>query len=80
MCLAIPGQIISITTELDETFRSGKVQFGGIFREVNLCMVPGAQIGDYVLVHVGAAISVVDEAEAKETFRYLEQIGELEEL
>ena len=80
MCLAIPGQIISITTELDETFRSGKVQFGGISREVNLCMVPGAQIGDYVLVHVGAAISVVDEAEAKETFRYLEQIGELEEL
>lgn len=80
MCLAIPGQIISITTELDETFRSGKVQFGGVSREVNLSMVPGAQIGDYVLVHVGAAISIVDEAEAKETFRYLEQIGELEDL
>lgn len=80
MCLAIPGQIQSITAELDETFRSGKVSFGGITREVNLSLVPEAHIGDYVLVHVGAAISVVDEAEAHETLRYLQQIGELNEL
>jgi hydrogenase expression/formation protein HypC len=80
MCLAIPGKIISITSELDETFRNGKVSFGGITREVNLSLVPEARVGDYVLVHVGAAISVVDETEAQETFEYLKQIGELDEL
>jgi hydrogenase expression/formation protein HypC len=80
MCLAIPGKIVSISNQLDETFRYGKVSFGGIIKEVNLCMVPGAAIGDYVLVHVGVAISVIDEAEAQETFDYLKQIGEVEEL
>lgn len=80
MCLAIPGKILSITNQLDETFRFGKVTFGGINKEVNLCMVPEANIGDYVLVHVGVAISVVDEKEAQETFEYLKQLGEVEEL
>lgn len=80
MCLAIPGKITSIAAELDETFRLAKVSFGGIVKDVNLAMVPEARIGDYVLVHVGVAISVVDEEEAKKTFRYLQQIGELEEL
>lgn len=80
MCLAIPGKILSITNQLDETFRFGKVSFGGINKEVNLCMVPEAMIDDYVLVHVGVAISVIDEAEAKVTFDYLKQIGEVEEL
>jgi hydrogenase expression/formation protein HypC len=80
MCLAIPGKIISISNQLDETFRYGKVTFGGILKEVNLCMVPDAVVGDYVLVHVGVAISIVDEAEAKITFDYLKQIGEVEEL
>ncbi len=80
MCLAIPGKILSITNQLDETFRFGKVSFGGINKEVNLCMVPEANIGDYVLVHVGVAISVVDEKEAQETFEYLKQLGEVEEL
>lgn len=80
MCLAIPGKIVSISAETDEVFRNGKVNFGGIHREVNLCLTPEARVGDYVLVHVGAAISVVDEAEAKETFEYLRQIGELEDL
>lgn len=80
MCLAIPGKIISISRQLDETFRHGKVSFGGIMKEVNLCMVPEAGIGDYVLVHVGVAISTVDEAEAHQTFEYLRQIGELDEL
>ena len=61
MCLAIPGKIISITNQLDEIFRQGKVSFGGIMKEVNLCMVPEAQINDYVLVHVGVAISLIDE-------------------
>ncbi len=80
MCLAIPGKIISITNQLDETFRFGRVSFGGINKEVNLCMVPEANINDYVLVHVGVAISVVDEKEAQETFEYLRQLGEVEEL
>jgi hydrogenase expression/formation protein HypC len=80
MCLAIPGKLISITAQLDDTFRYGKVSFGGILKEVNLCMVPDAQIGEYVLVHVGVAISKVDEEEAAKTFSYLKEMGEVEEL
>jgi len=80
MCLAIPGKITAITAQLDETFRVGKVSFGGIHREVNLSMVPMAQVGNYVLVHVGVAISVVDEDEAQKTFEYIQQLGELAEL
>ena len=57
-----------------------KVAFGGIVKEASLEMVPHAKEGDYVLVHVGVAISIVDEEEAQKTFRYLEEIGELEEL
>ncbi len=78
--MAIPGKIDSISNQLDDTFRVGKVSFGGILKEVNLMMVPEAKPGDYVLVHVGVAISVVDEAEAQKTFEYLQQIGELDEL
>ena len=80
MCLAIPGKIISITNQSDQTFRLGKVSFGGITKEVNLCMVPDAKIDDYVLVHVGVAISIIDEEEAQLTFDYLKQIGEVDEL
>ncbi|MCA0364778.1 MAG: HypC/HybG/HupF family hydrogenase formation chaperone [Bacteroidetes bacterium] len=77
MCLAIPGKIVSIEG-LDDTFRTGKVSFGGIIKDVNLCMLPEAKIDDYVLVHVGVAISIVDEEEAKLTFNYLNQMGEVE--
>lgn len=80
MCLAIPGKLTTITAQLDETFRFGKVSFGGIMKEVNLSLVPEAKVGDYVLVHVGVAISVVDEDEALKTFEYIRQIGELNEL
>ncbi|MDE3249601.1 MAG: HypC/HybG/HupF family hydrogenase formation chaperone [Bacteroidota bacterium] len=80
MCLAIPGKILSITQQLNDTFRFGKVSFGGVCKEVNLCMVPAAKEGDYVLVHVGVAIGIVDEAEAKQTFYYLEKMGETSEL
>jgi hydrogenase expression/formation protein HypC len=80
MCLAIPGKILSITSQLDETFRFGKVSFGGIIKEVNLCMVPEAKTGDFVLVHVGVAISIVDEEEAHKVFNYLKEMGEVEEL
>jgi hydrogenase expression/formation protein HypC len=80
MCLAIPGKTTSIRSQLDETFRIANVSFGGIVKEVNLSMVPEASIGDYVLVHVGVAIGVVDEKEAQLTFNYLKQIGEVDEL
>ncbi|MCP3933057.1 MAG: HypC/HybG/HupF family hydrogenase formation chaperone [Bacteroidetes bacterium] len=80
MCLAIPGKITSITAQLDDTFRMAKVSFGGIQKDINLAMVPEAKIGDYVLVHVGVAISIIDEEEAKITFEYIKQLGELNEL
>jgi hydrogenase expression/formation protein HypC len=80
MCLAIPGKIIAITQQLDDTFRQGNVSFGGIIKEVNLYMVPEAMPGDYVLVHVGVAISKIDEEEARQTFLYLRQMGEVNEL
>lgn len=80
MCLAIPGKVVAITAQLDETFRFAKVSFGGIMKEVNLAMLPQAKVGDYVLVHVGVAISLVDEEEANKTFEYIKQVGELEEL
>lgn len=80
MCLAIPGKIKSIETLHDGLVRMAKVSFGGITKEASLEMLPDAQIDDYVLVHVGVAISRVDEEEAQKTFRYLEEIGELGEL
>lgn len=82
MCLAIPGKVISISGEegADAVFRQGKVSFGGIIKEVNLCMVPEAAVGDYVLVHVGVAISRIDEEEAQKTFEYLALMGETDEL
>ena len=79
MCLAIPGKIKSIESQFDGMVRMAKVSFGGIIKEASLEMVPQAKEGDYVLVHVGVAISVVDEEEAKKTFRYLEEMGEVEE-
>jgi len=80
MCLAIPGKIISVTATAEKNFRMGKVSFGGILKDINLCMVPDAVVNDYVLVHVGVAISRIDEEEAALTFEYLKQIGETNEL
>ncbi len=80
MCLSIPGKLIEITSQLDETFRLGRVSFDGVVKEVSLTLVPEAKLNDYVLVHVGAAISVVDEEEAKKTFELLKQLGELDDL
>jgi hydrogenase expression/formation protein HypC len=79
MCLAIPGKVESISGENPLT-RIGRVSFGGIIKEINLAYVPEVKVDDYVLVHVGFAISVLDEDEANETFEYLRQIGELAEL
>ncbi len=80
MCLSIPGKLIEIVAELDPTFRIGKVDFDGIKKDVNLAMVPEAKIGDYLLVHVGAAISIINEQEAKETFELIKKMGEMEDL
>lgn len=77
MCLAIPGKILD-TDEIAGN-RIARVQFGGITRQAYLDFVPEAQPGDYVLVHVGFAISRVDEAEAQRTFDVLEQMGLLAE-
>lgn len=79
MCLAVPGKIISIE-EADSTFRNGRVDFAGIIKTVNLSYVPEAVVGDYVVVHVGFALSIVDEKEAAQVFEYLRQMDELGEL
>ncbi len=79
MCLAIPGKIASLENH-DPVLRSGRVDFGGIVKLVNLACVPEASVGDYVLVHAGMAISTVDEEEAQQVFQYLRQMGELDEL
>jgi hydrogenase expression/formation protein HypC len=79
MCLAVPGQVISVEGA-DELTRTGKVSFGGVVKEVNLAYVPEAGVGDYVVVHVGFALSKVDEAEARQVFEYLRQMDELSEL
>ena len=79
MCLAVPGQVTAIQGD-DPLTRTGKVNFGGISKDVCLAYVPEAKPGDYVLVHVGFALQVVDEDEAKEVFRYLDRMGELAEL
>lgn len=75
MCLAVPGKLLSITGS-DES-RMGQVSFGGVGKEACLAFVPEAKVGDYVLVHAGFAISVLDEAEAIQTLEYFRQIGEL---
>lgn len=80
MCLAIPGKIISINEGASDIERAGRVRFGGIVKEVNLAYVPDAGLDDYVIVHVGFAISKVDPDEAARVFEYLKEMGELEEL
>lgn len=76
MCLAIPGKVVSIGTE--NSLRIGRVQFGGVTQPVSLDFVPEVVVGDYVLVHVGFAITRIDEEEAELTYRALEQMGMLE--
>ncbi|MBO0857442.1 MAG: HypC/HybG/HupF family hydrogenase formation chaperone [Chloracidobacterium sp.] len=79
MCLAVPGEIVSIEGD-DPILRDGKVNFGGVVKRINLSLVPEAKIGDYVIVHVGLALSIIDEEEAKQVFEYLKMIGELSEV
>jgi hydrogenase expression/formation protein HypC len=77
MCLAVPGKVVEITGEGD--LRMGKVDFAGVQRQACLAYVPEVQVGDYVLVHVGFAITRIDEQAAQETFAALAEISALEE-
>ena len=79
MCLAIPGKVVSISGD-DPLTRMGRIDFSGIIKQASLAYVPEAQIGDYVIVHVGFALSKVDEAEAQKVFEYLRQMDELSDL
>jgi hydrogenase expression/formation protein HypC len=76
MCLAVPGKILE--TREENGSRLGRVQFGGITREIQLDFVPEAGVGDYVIVHVGFALSKVDAEEAARTYQLLEEIGMLD--
>lgn len=80
MCLAIPGKIIEIPPAADPVMQMAKVSFEGLIKDVNISMVPGVSVDDYVLVHVGVAISVVDETEAKRTLDYLKEAGDMDDL
>lgn len=75
MCLAIPGKITSISGEGFE--RTGKVNFGGVLKDVNLAYTPDAKVNNYVIVHVGFAINTIDETEADKVFEYLKEMEEL---
>ncbi len=79
MCLAVPGKITSISGT-DPLTRMGRIDYGGILKEASLAYVPEANVGDYVIVHVGFAISRVDEEEANKVFEYLREMEELSEL
>ena len=79
MCLAVPGKVLEIVGD-DPLLRAAKVSFAGVIKLVSLTCTPEARVGDFVLVHVGVAISVVDAKEAEETFAYLKAMGELDGL
>ncbi len=79
MCLAVPGKVLEIEGH-DLVLRTARVSFAGIVKQVSLACAPDAKVGDYVLVHVGLAISVIDPAEAEKTFSYLRAMGDLDGL
>jgi len=79
MCLAVPGKIISISGD-EQITKIAKVDFAGIRKDISIAFVPEAGVGDYVIVHVGFALSVIDEKEAQEVFEYLKEFDELSEL
>jgi hydrogenase expression/formation protein HypC len=78
MCLAIPGRVIEVFE--DHGLRMGRVDFGGTVKKACLAQLPEASVGDYVLVHVGFALSLVDPAEAERTYQLFEAMGLLDEL
>lgn len=78
MCLAVPGQILSLQGD-DEITRMARVSFDGVIKEISLAYVPEARTGDFVLVHAGFAIQTIDESEARRTLQLLHEMGELDE-
>jgi hydrogenase expression/formation protein HypC len=79
MCLAIPGQVMGIVGD-DPLTRVGRISFGGIFKEACLAYTPEAKVSDFVLVHVGFALQIIDKEEAEQVFTYLGKMGELAEI
>ncbi len=77
MCLAIPGRILSLSSETDSLARTGRIDFSGITREISLAYVPEARVNDFVIVHAGFAISLLDEEEAKAGLQAFQEFGEL---
>lgn len=80
MCLAIPGKIIEIEDQDESVFQVGRVSFSGVTKKINLSLVPEAKKGDHVLVHVGVAVSVIDEDEAEKTLKFLQGSDDMDEL
>ena len=80
MCLAVPGKVIEVSEDQASVLRQGKIDFGGVLKTVSLALTPEAQVGDYVLVHAGFAIGVVNEREAQQIFEELKALGEVEPL
>lgn len=78
MCLAVPGKVVSINDSAP-LFRTGRVSFGGLIREISLAYVPEVTLGDYVIVHAGIAISIIDALEAERVFDALDALGMMEE-
>lgn len=77
MCLAVPGKLLEIIEGDGPLARVGRVSFGGIVKQVNLAYVPEAKVGDYLTVHVGFALSVIDEEDAQQVFDFLHQQEQL---
>jgi hydrogenase expression/formation protein HypC len=79
MCLGVPGKVLEIQPD-DLGMNMARVSFGGLVKDVCLAYTPEAEVGDYVVVHVGFAISRIDEEQARQVFEFLREMGELEEL
>ncbi len=77
MCLAVPGKIISINND-NSGLRTAKVSFGGAVKEINIQWLPEAKVGDYILAHVGTALSIVDEEEAEEVLKTFEEFDDMQ--
>jgi hydrogenase expression/formation protein HypC len=80
MCLAIPGRVIHIEAVSDPSFRMARVDFTGLTKSISLSLTPEAQLGDYVLVHVGFALTVISAEEAEKTLAFLKTVAGPEEL
>jgi hydrogenase expression/formation protein HypC len=78
MCLAVPGQIISLSDDTDPFARTGRINFSGIIKDISLAYVPEANINDYVIVHAGFALSVLDEAEALASLQAFQDLADFE--